>query len=145
MPKFEFVINTDASHDSKTGIATWAYWIKTKKDLYTQVGVFDRPIKDNNIAELLAFERALRKVEAHTTKRWTAKLVIYTDSMFVIKSLKGELRHPLSLAVKHATKGYDMELIHVKSHGSDLSEGSTTINDWCDRHARKLLREELGR
>lgn len=146
--KYTFTINTDASFDPATGTAAWAFWIRSKDHLIKDSGLFPRKVDNSSVAELLALEKALRRVDREVFTRRTVKLYINTDSKWVIDALQGKVKNSKQLmlikAVLHSTQGYELELRHVKAH-THTNTARHWVNDWCDKQAKKILRTELGR
>lgn len=141
-------VSTDASYDAKFGIGTWAYWITIDDEHLKASGVFKQKLPNSSVAELLAIERALRRVDLERPLRLSVKLTISTDSMWAIHALMGQVRKSpniaLTKAVRHSARGYEMLFKHVKAHTYAQDEESI-INEWCDQEAKRLLRIELGR
>lgn len=142
-----FTINTDASFSMKWRKGAWAYWIKGDGVILKNVGMILVDIPNPGLAELLAFSKALGEVNkiVPKEKRWGTKLYINTDCTYVIHVIDGTMKHSkymtLIKAIRHAMVGYSVRPTHVKAHTGHTS-GRSRMNDWCDREARKIMKEE---
>lgn len=146
----KITINTDASFNK--GIAAYAYWIETPDGTLKDSGLFADRIDNPSVAELLAFERAFRRIKAEWPDQ-VFDLTVNTDSMWVVKGLKGECvrykgiypRHvTLCKAVTHMIRDHQIQTVHIKSHLPRLKTAEQLANNWCDFTARELTRKEVG-
>ena len=142
-----FIINTDASFSMKWRRGAWAYWIKGDDVLLKSAGMFPAELPNPGLAELLAFSKALGEVNkiVPKQKRWETKLYINTDCKYVIHVIDGTMKQSrymtLVKAIRHALVGYHISPQHVKAHTRSKSKRSK-VNAWCDREARKIMKEE---
>lgn len=146
-------IYTDASFDRTSGAATYAYWIDTEQHAYKGSGVFRQKLDNSSVAELLAFEKAYRRAQKELGEETLLDIHLTTDSLWVVEGLRGNFlsfsdirpRHAVLLtAVSHATSEHYLTAKHIRAHTGKRST-PYLINQWCDRQANKLLREELGK
>jgi ribonuclease HI len=145
-----FTINTDASFSARFKRAAWAYYIKGPSYLARASAVFDQTIPSSHVAELLAFEKAIRRVDEKVKEmEWDPKMCrifLNTDSMWVIDSLAGRVKNsknlPIVKAIQHEFKDYIVDARHVKAH-LHTKTPRHFVNDWCDKAAKLALRTEL--
>ena len=147
-----YTINTDASYSNKYRRGAYAFWIRGDNNFHVKgSGMFPRQTRlpNSSIAELLAFEKAIKELNKHVPEEWRSATLLYinTDSQWVINALEGTIKtskHLLLIsAVRHITKGYKLDCRHVKAHTGDLTEKRSWINDWCDKEAKRRMGEEL--
>lgn len=142
--KYTFTINTDASVDPRSGLAAYAYYIYSDHFLWTASGVLKGKVANSSVAELRALQKALERVDEEVIVRGSVKLQINTDSMWAIQALKGNVRRSAHVKfankVKKMTKGYEIEVRHVRAH-TDQHSMRHLINNWCDEAARSALRK----
>ena len=143
-----FIINTDASFSMKWHKGAWAYWIKGDNGLVLKnAGMIPAEIPNPGLAELLAFSKALGEINKliPKQKRWETKLYINTDCTYVIHVIDGTMKQSkymtLIKAIRHALVGYQVRPQHVKAHTGHRS-GRSRMNHWCDKEARKIMKEE---
>lgn len=146
-----YTINTDASWSWKFKRGAWAYWIKGPDFHAKASGMFDAriEIKHNTIAELLAFSKALERVNKRVPEeeRKNTTLYVNTDCMYVIAVLEDRIISKKNImlvrAVQASARGYKIVARHVKAHTGDLGEPRSYVNDWCDRMVRLEMGKEL--
>lgn len=147
-----YTINSDASFSWKHQRAAWAYWVKSDDFHAKASGMFDKNlgIRSNYVAELLAFEKGLARVNKliPAKHRSAVRLYVNTDCTYVIDVLNQRIKKSyknmtLIRAVQHAAKDYQLVVRHVKAHTGDLSTARSYINDWCDKAARMEMGKEI--
>lgn len=137
-------INTDASfwHHQQKG--SWAFWAVCNKFKITKCGVFRESIRNSSEAELKCMINAVFcviKAEPGITK-----IILNTDSQICMKAIKRQ--NPNSSLCKfvtifvNMTKHIPIEFRHVKAH-SKVKDARSYVNDWCDKNARKALKESV--
>lgn len=147
---YTITVNTDASFDWRTGKAAWAMWIKSADFGMAErdSGMFEQPVANSSVAELLAFEMALRRVHEAVGMfpRKFVKIYVNTDSMWTVQALKGNVKKSkhveIAKSIKALTDGYEIDARHVKAHVRKDTKRHW-VNDWCDKQAKKLLRDYL--
>lgn len=137
-------INTDASfwHHQQKG--SWAFWAVCNKFKITKSGVFRGKVKNSSEAELKCMINAVfcvLKADVGITK-----VIINTDSQICMKAIARN--NPNSSLYKcvtmfrNMTKGVAIEMRHVKAH-SGVKDARSYVNEWCDTHAKKALKESV--
>lgn len=152
---YSFTINTDASHEPKTGTAAWACWIRSSHYLIKEAGIFDDPLPNSSVAELHAFEQALVLLDKlieeqeflqYYRDRKAIVLYINTDSMWTVHALRGIVKKSKHVKearrVKSLADGFIIIPRHVKGHGKGDTSRSW-VNNWCDRAAKGLMRKRM--
>lgn len=149
---YSFTINTDASHHPETKVSAWACWIKSYHYKIKDAGLFDGPVANSSVAELLAIEQALILLnnlihsEPFLQTRNGIKLYINTDSMWTIQALAGNVKRSKHLEVARRiqalTDEYDTEVRHVKAH-TKITNSRSWVNNWCDKAAKTLVRRKV--
>lgn len=152
--KYSFTINTDASFDQKTKIAGWACWIKSTHYKLQDSGLFPDPVDNSSVAELLAIEQALIRLDTLINDQEYLRhemvngilLYINTDSLFAIGAIMGRLRTPkyleLAKRVESMTDIYTIDARHVKAH-TKAKNARSYVNEWCDRAAKRHVRQRM--
>lgn len=141
-----YTINTDASFDHKTQTAAYAYWIKGDDFHVKASGVLPVKVPSSHVAELLAFEKAIRRLDSVVMDRKDTRIIANTDSMWTIHAMTGILKKSKHLtlikAVRASARDYEFDFRHVKAH-THTADPRHWVNDWCDRMAKLALRTEL--
>lgn len=143
-------IFTDASFCPRTHVAGGAFWA-----VYGEHQVFKgyfsmKDIPSSSEAELRttihATGNALRhpEVRAWLNKLTGLRIILVVDALStkqIIERVKGP-KHPLAVKLVTYVKKHDIDLRinHVKGHTSG-QKGRDYVNRWCDRNARKIMRE----
>lgn len=152
---YSFTINTDASHEPKTGTAAWAAWIRSSHYLIKEAAVFDEPQPNSSVAELLAIEQALILLDnlineheflQYYHERKAIVLYINTDSMWTIHAMRGIVKRSKHVKEARRVKSLADQFVIVPRHVKGHSDGDTPrswVNNWCDRAARGLLRKRM--
>lgn len=152
---YSFTVNTDASFSDNAQLGAWACWIRSSHYLVKEAGVFDHPVVNSSVAEILAFEQALLLLDQlissqdflrHHRDNGRIKLFINTDSMWTIHALEGRVKRSKHLEVakriRSLTEPYIISARHVRGH-SRGHDSRSWVNNWCDQQARGLLRKRL--
>lgn len=141
-------IHTDASYAKDFRTASWAFIVEIADMTNRQSGVIRHDIPDNLVAELLAYEKALKHVNSIVPKdvRPLTKVLVYTDCEWVIKVINGKIvdsKHKWIIrAINHIASGYkSIQVKHVKAH-TESGSPESVANAWCDTAAKSALRRE---
>lgn len=143
-------INTDISYSPDYKIGTYAFWIVCNQGKIKKSG---RLKQVNNVqdAEAQCIANALCTVYKSKRLENITFIIINTDAKVLISkignpALKGAAiyqcnRYLLQIKVKHnINRKVFYKVTHVKAH-SGTSTSRQWINDWCDKAAKKELRE----
>lgn len=149
--KESYTINSDASYMAYVKRGSYAYWIKGDDGFHVKhAGVFRDHLPNSSVAELLAFEKALQELNKKIPleRRKDVLIFVNTDCQWVIDVLEGRVLNSkyriLMKAVRHAARDYEIVARHVKAHTGDLTQARSWVNNWCDKQAKTVLKEELG-
>jgi len=141
-------IHTDASYASDFKVASWAYIIELGEFKVQRSGRIKHDVENNSIAELLAFEKAIKAVNKMIPEdvRPLANVIAYTDSQWTINAMtnpKTNNKHKMLVkAINHLGSKYKTITInHTKAHTSSGSP-EALANSWCDHAAKSVLRKE---
>lgn len=144
-----YTVNTDASFSVKHKRAAYAYWIKGDDFHSKSSGMFPNEIANSALAELLAFSKAIERLNQHVhfKERKHTQVYVNTDSIWVINALTGKTKKSKNMAliksVLHSASRYKLVPRHVKAHTKDLGEPRSFINDWCDKAAKGEMGKSL--
>lgn len=140
-------INTDASHDPKTGAGGYAFYIKCDLFKIKKAGKFKDQTPSPLDAELKCIGNALATLLAQKELPEAKYLIINTDCLSAIRVIK----NPIIKRGKEVHKYYkDLisklnskrnELRHVHAH-TNKTDKRSLCNDWCDREARRYMKEQ---
>lgn len=135
-------INTDSSFCQKTQIGAYAFWIKWKDFFYKWSGVFKDTCKWSQEAEEKAVLVAIWILK---DKSKDFDIIVVNRDCIGVKNqgkVKKYIRgYKVALRDIYGTKERFVKFKWVKWHGNwETKRGY--VNNWCDREARKVLREE---
>ena len=144
-------INTDASWCPQTKVGAYAFWVRSDKFLLKKSGVFRKRCSNPSDAEVKCIINATKLTMRQD--RGIKKIIINTDSKLAITVLTGGLVkpsvilrwRPLYKMFKNIThkRGVEVEFRWVKAH-SHTGEARNWVNAWCDKEARKQLRNQIN-
>ena len=141
---------TDASFCPKTHVAGGAFWV-----IYGNHEVFKgclrmKAVDHSSEAELRTSIQAVGcALRDPAVKKWLEtltglRIILVVDALSTKQEIEREKgpRHPMAIKFvdyirKHAI---DLRINHVKGHTSGR-EGRDYVNRWCDKFARKTMRE----
>jgi hypothetical protein len=146
---------TDASISHVYSIATWACYIVTPIGVLQYAG---RLKDDTNvgIAETLAVANALAILNHNIPNLENYHLVAYSDCDGVITIPRTKTGAVRKRAIKKAeiiteyvnpitnkARSFSMKFVkaHTLKHGHRHPEAKYNMNNWCDIHSRRLLRQ----
>lgn len=150
-------IYTDASFNCQKKIATYAFYVILNGKHANFADCFSCKINSANDAEIMALGHALNYILLHNFTQELNSITIFMDSISAINAIiKQEIaahcqqKSGLGLFVNdlwqkliNKTMSSDNRIEHIKAH--TLQKGEHFIyNNWCDKNARKKLREIVG-
>lgn len=153
-------IFTDASLNTQTLNAGYAFYIGCRANKIQRAGALQRKMKSTTLAELQAIINAvymLRRAKLPTP----SKVVIHTDSMECVKILQGSQQTPYDGYTRACFEECQFQLMdylqsiglpvykyrmyvefkHVKAHTGGTSKHSL-INRWCDLESRRYREDK---
>lgn len=147
-------INTDASHDGRLKIGSFAFWMVSNNGRMLNAGPLKGKIESPDEAEMQSILNAL-----HTLLRlkWQpSKVIINTDSLNSIGVFTTDKRHIAKYGL-HWGKKYkilfnsfrqklklgkaDIEFRHVKAHDETSKTARSWVNEWCDKQCKEQLKK----
>jgi ribonuclease HI len=140
-------INTDASFYVDYKLAAYAFWITTDKGRIKKAAALKGEVFSANEAEFKCIVNALHSL-ANAKLGQITTIYINTDSDATIKAIETGLPPQWARAILPYYKKYidllgaNIVLRHVKSH-EHTSTPRNWVNDWCDKMAKKIAKEEL--
>lgn len=143
-------INTDASWHPALKIAAYAFTVANNHARIRQAGLLTGTVSSPLEAEILCIKKALETVHGQHFGGMVKWLVLNTDSeqaMLAIMKDKRKTATEVRRLLKSAQDRLGIEQYefrHVKAH-SGVPDKRSEANRWCDRSARKKLREEVRR
>lgn len=148
-------VGTDASFCHETRLGTFAYWITTDRGRILNSGVFKDCPTTSTEAEMMCIANALHHlIKLHPD---TDLIYINTDcntipaSMQRATELSTNPTRSTAYLLRKMIEGYNENGVavvwrHIKGHQYNKKMGGTSaqyVNDWCDKEARRLLREAI--
>lgn len=141
-------INTDASFNHQHKIGGFAFYIRFGNVRIRYAAAFKNPVASAHEAEVLAIGNALHTLLKRTDLVRVYWLVVNSDCKLAmedilqgktpagkkVKAIWTKVRKQLRIT-KHAFR-------HVKAHNG-TPDARSYVNDWCDRQARKQMREQV--
>jgi hypothetical protein len=155
---------SDASYSPKYKIATWAVYIRTPKQTIQTSGVFKDTIKTKVTNSFWAESMGLANglfIADKATDLTKQKLIVYCDNIQALTELpinvtpaskhysyrklrnsfyKKHIKAILEKTLKHETRHVKG---HLKKEDWDKNSKRNFMNDWCDREAKRLLRNAV--
>lgn len=146
-------VNTDASLNPQFGVGAYAFWIVCNEGKIMQSGPFKDGIKNSTEAEIKCIVNALYALYKSEFKG-VSKVVINTDCLYFHryqrgdKSKRTESREYVKicgkLCQKYGLRRGWIEIRHVKAHNG-TNNARKWVNDWCDKAAKKMMREQVNK
>jgi ribonuclease HI len=147
-------INTDASFHQELKYGSYAFWAVCNEFKILKSGVFKTKCLSPDDAEARCIINALKVVLSANSN--ITKIIVNTDSLNAIALLKNDKKIILKYVrhkyhqFKHIRVAYSdipfdknrIEYRHVKAHAK-ASDARSYVNDWCDKEAKKQLRQCL--
>lgn len=142
-------ITTDISLIGK--YCSYAFWISTDYGPIKRSGMLRKRTKNSSLAELMCIANAVHFFVKSGIK--TKRLIINTDSKSSIVYVKAKSLQRMRDQDMAKVAGLINEMLfgnydeitfrHVKAHKGTKSKRSF-VNDWCDREAKRVLKEWLN-
>lgn len=141
----------DASFDHRSGIAAFAGWFRAAGNVHKISKVSERRFRSSNEAELVALCAtvlvALRRQRSFGAGDF---VVAKSDCTYAVEHLKSstggttETERRMVARVHDTLKAHGLRIYvrHVKGH-TTLTEPRFYVNRWCDKEARRLMREAV--
>ncbi len=139
-------INTDASFDPKYGVGGWAFFIRFEDLIIQKGGPFKKDPLDSHDAEMMAVGNALAQLLKYKNLKQTKRLTINMDCMTAMNRIRnreterGKAVHQLWIELIEKLQSTKNRFWHIKSH-TKKSDRRSKDNEWCDREAKKHMRE----
>lgn len=141
-------IITDASWCPKTNAGGWAAWVVNSGTRQKKSGVLRKYVGSFE-AECAAITNGF--FVAHKTGLLVrkGKVIIQSDCTQALEVLidQGRTSNPAvskmiaQLAEYHHLYKYEIEARHVRGHQNPNKDARTYVNNWCDREAKRHMRE----
>ncbi|CAB4151310.1 RNase_H_like domain containing protein [uncultured Caudovirales phage] len=142
-------IATDGSVSYDRTCASWACYILTPDNAVHFGGVLPVSVGYNPlVAEMMAVANALYRLEAMVADLSECDVIIYTDCLDVItvpRRIRGAHASKMEIVKSYQhilDKLGHYEFKWVRGH-TELQTRPHVMNRWCDRYARRLLREAV--
>lgn len=139
-------ITTDISYCYQTKRAAYAFWISTENGPIKKSGMLKGDLNGSTTAEVLCIANAVHFLVKNSFR--CRRLIVNTDSMHGATLIRTFRKH----RNKHIEKAIELinatlfgrfdEVIyrHVKAHNG-TNDKRSYVNDWCDREAKRVMRE----
>lgn len=141
-------INTDASHNSDHKIGTFSFWMVSNAGRLFGAGELKGRVDHSTDAEFRSALNALHFLFDKSGWKGITKIIINTDSQSVVEMINGSKTHAWAKDLKKhfnqlkAKHKVIIEARKVKAH-SGIEEKRKWVNNWCDKQAKKILRQSL--
>lgn len=147
-------IATDISCDPEHKITTWACYIKHSRGEIKQTGEFKEFYKNTALAETYALVNALT-IARNNIPDWSESDVkIYNEIEYVLDPVRtkaGNIRlkdkdrsaaiQEIAIPILLEAMAWDKEDVKGHYSGEEREEEKYVINRWCDKEAKRVLRE----
>lgn len=147
-------INTDASFHPIYKVGGYAFWIACDKGRIKQSGTLKEAVNSTD-CELKAIANALYVLEKSQLNDGTIRLIIInSDAKTVMSHIKPVKKKTVGSFIYKtvcrilsqsglSVSGKTFKVRHVKAHTGKLDKPRSWVNDWCDREAKKGMKEAL--
>lgn len=154
-------ISTDASWSARYKVGAWACYIRTDEKLVKYGAVIKADCTNSSDAERIGIANALW-ITNRIANIKDARIILYCDNKSAVKSNgvknKNSKKRPaartrLSFYQQNIERYFNqakfVDIRHVRSHQPRTKRDNQLkryfMNDWCDSHARSLLKEYCGK
>lgn len=154
-------ICTDASWSATHKIGAWACYMKSDKKLVKYGGIITTPCINSTEAERIGLANALWLANKLVDIK-THRIIIYCDNKAAVKptklsnkrgrrkqAAKAQLEFYSKNIQSHFDRAKITDIRHVKAHLKKTKRDNRLtryfMQDWCDKHARSLLRAHCGK
>ncbi len=148
-------IATDISCDPVHKISTWACYIRHDKGTIKETGQFKEFHKNTALAETYALVNALTIAKSNIADWSESEVIIYNEIEYALDPVRtkaGNIRLRdkdrsdaiQEIAIPILKEALSWEKEDVKAHYKDWQESGEEkyiINRWCDKEARRVLKE----
>jgi len=143
-------IYSDAS--VREGVCTYSFWARHSSGRIVKSGFCPKECKSVNQAETYAILQGMHK----SLRKWkdVSGFYVFCDNRTVVDMLNlnvppaiasngtmNRLRHAYAKMV--GAGKLKMVVSHIKAHTGKTEKTGVWLNSWCDKEARKLLREKF--
>lgn len=141
-------INTDASFHPAHNIGTFSFWMTSNMGRMFGAGQLKGKIAHSTEAEFRSILNALHFLFNKTGWHGISMVIINTDSLNVVEMINGGKTETWAKGLKGHFNKYcriaqvPVEARKVKAH-SGTEDKRKWVNNWCDKQAKKLLRQTL--
>lgn len=146
---------TDISIDSGDKVATWAAYIRYDGGAIKKSGVFKEYPPNTFQAESLALINALVIINNSISDLHDYRLIVHSEVFNPLKPIRnknGAIKEHdkrrsdaiFSIAIPILNEFISWDIRKIKAHNRDVKpyeKGKYYMNEWCDKKARKLLRD----
>jgi ribonuclease HI len=138
---------TDASHCPESRTATYAVWAKANGRTVRHCGVLEGRIHSAGHAEVRALANGIFVAVRLLQPEAGSRIIAQSDCQETLNALAGSIKRHGEVrryvANLLSSAGVAIEYRHVKGHRGTATPRNA-VNTWCDRAARRLLRESRG-
>jgi ribonuclease HI len=141
-------INTDASYHPIHKVGGYAFYIISDLFKITKGGMFKKEPKNPEEAEMMCIGNAVATLLAQKELPKCKMIVLNCDAKFAMNKIKAGA-NPMASKVQslcsQLTKRTGVLKIHfrqVKAHHG-TPDPRSWVNDWCDKEAKKWMREKV--
>ena len=143
-------VNTDASFSPQHKIGAYAFWIVCDQGRI----IYSGPLPEASSSTDAEIRCIINALKALADSKFTnvSKIVINSDALCAFNMIQPKAKKGTTaktcfevlvrLRNKYNHKVDIHEFRHVKAH-SGTAEKRKWVNDWCDKTAKKILREKV--
>jgi ribonuclease HI len=140
-------IITDASYCSATKCGGWAVWAASERGTIKSAGGMKLLVENSSVAELMAIGNGLAFAVIEGVVQPGDEVLIQGDNQSALRAVRKphKARGQMAEVVEKIVDLRDrrqLKLVtkHVRAH-SGRETRRTWVHDWCDREARKAMRQ----
>ncbi|MEX0597119.1 MAG: RNase H family protein [Candidatus Paceibacterota bacterium] len=142
-------INTDASFCPLTKVGGFAFYIICNDFKIQKAGEFRTKPKNPTEAEAMCIGNAIATLLAQDLPKEVNYIIINTDCLHaisLIKSYDGVYKKVRKFKNRlfRVVRPQRIEFRHVKAHNG-TPDARSWVNDWCDKEAKRYMRQARGR
>lgn len=145
-------INTDASFHPDYKVGGYAFYIVCDLFKIQKAGMFKVAPKNASEAELMCIANALQTLLNTKNLPSTRLIVINSDALYSfskiglkkqgVGKIVAQLLREVRFKMKNKAWLPKFDIRHVKAH-VEIKDARSWVNDWCDKEAKKWMREAL--
>lgn len=142
-------INTDASFHPDYKVGGYAFYIVCDLFKVQKAGMFKVEPQNSLEAEMMCIANAIFVASKQKQYPYINLVVINSDALYAFERVGKKKKDPFGRKIANLLRDLRMvtgfqkyEFRHVKAH-SGVNDARSKVNEWCDREAKKWMREAV--